>query len=330
MQQMIISAKGARLWQGIPTVERAANGRLWCAFFSGGPCEPDPANTVMLTSSADNGATWSEPLPVVEPYQGWRAYDPCLWHDPQGRLWLFYNRSAFGKGGYIEALTCDDSAPARLTWSASRRVGLGLPFAFRLNKPTVIANGDWLLPVTYMPAAPAGWFGTDDHLQGVAISSDRGQSWRLHGELRAPAWALENMVIERRDGRLWMLIRTGAGVLWQSTSTDGGFNWAPAGPSAYVNPGVRFFIRRLQSGRILFINTPDPHARRTLLAYLADGSDDGPFGAGMLLDPRENVSYPDAVQAPDGVIYAVHDCDRQGKGEIVLDVFSEDELPAPH
>ena len=73
MQQIIISTKGARLWQGIPTIERAANGRLWCVFFSGGSCEPDPANTLMLTTSADNGATWDAPLPVVEPYQGWRA-----------------------------------------------------------------------------------------------------------------------------------------------------------------------------------------------------------------------------------------------------------------
>jgi hypothetical protein len=39
------------------------------------------------------------------------------------------------------------------------------------------------------------------------------------------------------------------------------------------------------------------------------------------------VSYPDAVQSPDGRIFCVHDCDRNGVGEILLDVFSEDEIP---
>lgn len=146
--------------------------------------------------------------------------------------------------------------------------------------------------------------------------------------LRAPAWALENMIVERRDGTLWMLIRTGASVLWQSFSSDGGHSWAPPTPSAFVNPGVRFFIRRLTSGRLLFINTPDPRERRTLLAYLSDGRDDAPFGVGLMLDTRDKVSYPDAVQAPDGSIYAVHDYDRQSAGEILLDVFSEDELVA--
>jgi len=328
MQQTIISTKGPRLWQGIPTIERAASGRLWCAFFSGGPTEPDPANTILLTTSVDGGTSWSAPQAVVEPFEGWRAYDPCLWHDPQGRLWLFYNRAAEGKGGYVEALICEDATPDRLSWSEPLRVGLGLPFSFRLNKPTVIANGDWLLPVTYMKTAPEHWFGTDDQLQGVAISSDRGQSWRLHGELLAPPWALENMILERRDGRLWMLIRTSTGVLWQSFSADGGFTWALPGATTIANPGSRFFIRRLQSGRVLFINTPNPHARNTLVAFYTDGSDDAPFIPGLMLDPRDQVSYPDAVQAPDGTIYAVHDCGRQAEGEIVLNVFSEDELLA--
>ena len=328
MQRYIVSTKGVRLWQGIPAIERSANGRLWCAFFSGGPQEPDPANTILLTMSTTNGETWSEPVPIILPYGDWRAYDPCLWHDPSGRLWLFYNHSGFGEGGYIAALTTDDASLAEPVWSEPYRIALGVPFSFRLNKPTVISSGDWLLPVTFMTTAPAGWFGSDEHLQGVAISSDRGRSWHLHGALRAPAWALENMIVERRDGTLWMLIRTGAGVLWQSFSSDGGHSWAPPTPSAFVNPGVRFFIHRLASGRLLFINTPDPRERRTLLAYLSDGRDDAPFGPGLMLDVRDKVSYPDAVQAPDGTIYAVHDCDRQGAGEILLDVFSEDELLA--
>jgi hypothetical protein len=50
------------------------------------------------------------------------------------------------------------------------------------------------------------------------------------------------------------------------------------------------------------------------------------FSRCLTLDDREPVSYPDAVQAPDGRIYAVHDYDRRATGEIVLSVFAESEI----
>ena len=136
------------------------------------------------------------------------------------------------------------------------------------------------------------------------------------------------MIIERRDGRLWMLIRTGAGVLWESFSTDYGQTWSLGSPTAIINPGVRFFIRRLASERLLLINTPDPKLRKGLRAYVSDLQNETVFSEGLELDPRDRVSYPDAVQAPDGYIYAVHDHDRSGVGEILLDVFSEEEILA--
>ncbi|MBN1401713.1 MAG: exo-alpha-sialidase, partial [Anaerolineae bacterium] len=100
-------------------------------------------------------------------------------------------------------------------------------------------------------------------------------------------------------------------------------------PTGIVNPGSRFFIRRLASGALLLINTFDPRERRGLHACLNDGADGVSFARRLQLDDRARVSYPDAVQAPDGWIYCVHDCDRQGLGEIVLSVFREEDLVAP-
>jgi len=56
MQRRLVSTKENRRWQGIPAIERAANGRLWCAFFSGGPKEPDPDNVILITTSKDDDA----------------------------------------------------------------------------------------------------------------------------------------------------------------------------------------------------------------------------------------------------------------------------------
>ena len=226
-------------------------------------------------------------------------------------------------------MTTDHSDIADPRWSLPRKIDVDASFAFRLNKPTVLTTGEWLLPVTWAKNAPTYWFAGDQHLQGVAISTDCGQTWTLHGGVEAPYWALENMIVERRDGRLWMLIRTGSGVLWESFSTDCGRTWSAGSPTNIINPGTRFFIRRLDSGRLILINTPDPKSRRGLRAHVSDLQKETVFNAGLELDPRGNVSYPDAVQAPDGLIYAVHDCNRvRGQGEILLDVFSEDEILA--
>ncbi len=330
MQQHIISTKESRQWQGIPAIERARNGRLWCAFYSGGPKEPDPDNYILLTTSTDDGVTWSPPAPIIAPPGTTRAYDPALWHDLHGRLWLIYNLVDLTTRDFsVWAITADNATGPTPRWSAPRRIELGVPFAVRLNKPIVLSSGDWLLPVTWARIAPEGtWFPRDQQLQGVAISTDDGAHWKLYGAVEAPPWALENMLVERRDGTVWMLIRTGSGVIWQSLSADGGRSWAAGAPTSIVNPGTRFFIGRLASGRLLLINTPDPRQRKGLRAYVSELQDDAAFGAGLELDARDRVSYPDAVQASDGRIYAVHDCDRKGRGEIVLSVFTEEEVLA--
>jgi predicted neuraminidase len=337
MRTTTIATKGARRWAGIPTITRAPNGRLWAAFFSGGPKEPDIANHILLTTSDDDGRRWSAPTIIVDPPGPTRAYDPCLWHDPQGRMWLFYNRASLETGDFaVWAMVAPDAGVAVPVWAEHRRIDLGVPFAFRLNKPTVLDDGAWLLPVTWARQAPAGWFAGDQQLQGVARSDDAGATWALHGAVEAPAWALENMIVAPQGsanphnpaGPLTMLIRTGSGVIWRSTSADGGRTWSAVGPTELVNPGARFFIRRTASGRLLLINTPRADARTTLVATLSEPDDDWTFRRLLLLDPRPNVSYPDAVQAPDGTIYAVHDHDRGGSGEIVLNVFTEDELTA--
>jgi predicted neuraminidase len=326
MESSIVATKGTRAWQGIPAIERAPNGRLWCAFYSGGPKEPHPDNHILLTTSGDDGATWREPTVVVDPQGSARAYDPTLWHNPTGRLWLIYNRADLERRSFsVWARTTENADAPAPEWSAPRRIDLGVPFAFRMNKPIVLSDGAWLLPVTWARSAPAGWFAHGDQLQGVARSTDHGATWTLHGAVEAPAWALENMVVAGQPGRLWMLIRTGAGVLWESFSEDGGRSWTQGAPTEIVNPGTRFYIGRLASGRLLLINTFDPETRTGLDACFGLPEKMPRFNQCRWLDAREQVSYPDAVQAPDGRIFIVYDRDRYGVGEINLRVIVDPE-----
>ncbi len=327
MKNEVVSLKGDRRWQGIPAIERAANGRLWCAFYSGGEKEPHPNNFVLITSRNSDGKPWSEPKIIVAGEGETRVYDPALWHDPEGKLWLFYNRANTREKEFsVCAVTAEDSPSDAPEWSGQRIVELGVPFAFRLNKPIVISSGEWVLPVTWAETAPEGWFPESSQLQGVAISADKGVSWKLYGGVKAPPWALENMVVELSGGRLWMLIRAGGGMLWESFSSDAGRTWSEGIPGGIVNPATRFFISRISSGRLLLINTFDRKERKGLKASISAADDETCFAGGIELDPRDNVSYPDAVEDGEGNIYAVHDCDRYGTGEIILNAFTEKEV----
>ncbi len=318
-----------RTWQGIPGLERTSNGRLYVSWFSGGRQEPAVENTVYLKRSDDGGRTFSQPQPMAGPLHGSRCYDPTLWLDPTGRLWLIFNRSNRETAEHgVYARLCDAPESPEPVWTPEFRLGFdGAPFSFRMNKPTVLQNGEWILPVTHASSPTKSWGAGPLQLQGAAISSDKGKTWKLHGAVQAPPWALENMIVELRDGRLWMLIRTDSGVLWESHSADKGLTWSNAKASSIPSPGSRFFIRRLASGNLLLVNHYKFKGRSHLTARLS--SDDGVnWNDGLLLDERANVSYPDGVQDKNGLIWMVHDRERYAQSEVLLSTFREEDVLA--
>lgn len=316
-----------RLWQGIPGLERTAGGRLYVTWFTGGPREPDQANRVLLAYSDDEGRTISEPMALGVPGEdGTRCFDPAVWIDPRGRLWFFFNRGNRKLARHdVRVRVCDAPDAPEPAFGEERRIDLDTPYAFRMNKPTVLSSGAWVLPVTHAPNPVHDWFAGESQLQGGAVSTDEGRTWELHGAVKAPHWALENMVVELKDGRLWMLIRTGSGVLWESHSSDHGQSWGEGRPTAIANPGSRFFIRRLASGNLLLVNHHRFSGRSHLSARCS--RDEGQsWCEGLLLDERNGVSYPDGIQSRDGEIGIVYDRDRHGDGDILMARFFEEDV----
>jgi predicted neuraminidase len=323
----IFGADVARSWQGIPGVERTAKGRVFVAWYTGGVKEPSPLNTVVVTYG--EGGKFGPVVEMAGPRAGSRAFDPTLWMDPGGRLWYIYNRGNAETAEHgVYARICEKPDAGAPVWGPEFRVGFDeAAFSFRMNKPVVLTTGEWVMPVTHAAERVYEWFAGAKQVQGVAISRDKGRSWKLHGALQAPHWALENMVVELKDKRLWMLIRTGSGVLWESYSSDRGRTWTAAAPSQIANPGSRFYVRRLRSGGLLLVNHFRFKGRSHLTAQVS--LDDGKsWGEGLLLDERSGVSYPDAVEARDGLITVVYDRDRGGAGEILLATFTEKDVRA--
>ena len=108
-----------RKWQGIPSIAISSRGRLWSAFYTGGSDEGKD-NFVILKKSDDYGQTWSEPIAAVDPPGEVRAFDQCLWFDPEGRLWLFWAQSLGGFDGRagVWASYCKDHEEKAEIWSS--------------------------------------------------------------------------------------------------------------------------------------------------------------------------------------------------------------------
>jgi hypothetical protein len=287
---------------------------------------------VVLSYSDDAGKTFTPPEAMGLPTNdGTRCFDPTLWIDPKGRLWYIFNRGNKDLPKHdVWARICDDPDAAKPQWGPEFRIGYDAPFTFRMNKVTVLSTGEWIMPVTLAEKPVRAWCtGYNEKqiptLHGVGISADEGRTWTLHGAVKSKPWALENMIVELKDGRLWMLIRTNSGVLWQSHSTDKGRTWSEGNPSTIKSPGSRFYIRRLSSGNLLLVNHHKFTGRSHLTAQLS--TDDGAtWNDGLLLDERGGVSYPDGVQDRDGLIWITYDRDRNGAGEILLAKFREEDV----
>ncbi len=318
-------------------IERAPGGRLWACWVAGGD---SPKAFFVLATSDDNGETWSRPKLVVDAHDKNLPAERSvlvgnLWTDPLGRLWLIFDQSMDmfdGRAG-VWATVCENPDADQPKWSKPRRIWHGVT----LNKPTVLSSGEWMLPIS-LDQRPGfrkfkGCFRELDPLRGanVFVSTDKGETWERRGCVKFPNpnWH-EHMVVERKDGTLWMLARTAKGIM-QSTSSDQGKTWSKPSFPTIKHPVTRFHIRRLASGRILLVKhgkTIDSHEGRSqLTAWLSD--DEGKtWQGGLMLDERKGISYPDGFQAPDGTIYISYDRNRSTDGEILMARFTEADILA--
>lgn len=326
-----------RSWQGIPGIERASNGRLWSTWYTGDVGEGAIGNYAMVATAADVGQKWSKPIAIQGP-KGTRIGDPLPWIDPKGRLWIFYAQYSEKTATTPPmratcAIRADDPTKAAPQWSEPFVV---ITDGILFGKP-IIRQEDkaWIAPF-FINGKPAWGDGKDT---GVVISSDEGASWKWLGGTSVPE-NLRNFseatLAQRKDGVLFMVIRTSAG-LSESTSADGGKTWADIKPMPGFEkgPATRACMLKLASGAFILVyhdappNKTGGFGRAKMTVWLSD--DEGrTWPHKLLLDERTRVSYPDAMQAPDGRIFIIYDLGRYMAGEkaILLSVLQEEDIRA--
>lgn len=291
-----------RVWQGIPSFERTKKGRCFSVFYTGETGEMNGNYCTLAVS--DDGENWRDPVAVTYAGKSRRCYDPNVWIDPLGRLWLIWSVMPDLS---VYAAICDNPDADKLVFGEERRIGTGV----LLNKPTVLSSGEWLFPIAVWKESVISPYDAQKikvpRLAFVVRTVDEGKTFTRLGGVDMPERCFdEHMIVELKDGRLAMFVRTyyGIGV---SFSFDGGFTWSEGKDTGILSPNSRFFIRKLESGNYLLV-TNDSKRREKMTAFIST-DECKTWKGGLLLDKRDQVSYPDGVES-DGCIYITYDCER--------------------
>ncbi len=315
-------SSASRKFTGISSMAVSREGRIWAVWYAGTTPAEDENNYIVVSTSGDKGKTWEEVLAIDPDGPGpVRAYDPEVWIDPDGQLWVFWAQHIkpvrFTNCG-VWAMTAKNSELAETEWTQPKRLSDGV----MMCKPVVLSDGGWALPVSL-------WQEIENSAR-IVVSSDRGQTWQVRGGANVPENDRnhdEHMVVERKDGSLWMLVRTRYGI-GESISNDRGHSWSPLIPSRIQHPPARFFISRLNSGNLLLVKhgpVDMKTGRSHLMAFIS--KDEGyTWSEGLLLDEKPGVSYPDGQQTSDGKIWITYDYNRTKDQHVLMTNFTEDDI----
>lgn len=277
-----------------------------------------------LTYSFDDGQTYSAAA-GSRPVGNIAAFAKKTMVDSQGNLHGFYKklRGETSGTGYNVDRFLDvweaQATPGGQSIGVGKQIFAGYEGGLQ-GEPLELASGRLVLPFQDWQANVSTEPPFGPNYVSSLYSDDFGQTWNqwtarlvapvsndyLGSEYGANIGAVEPSLLQLNDGRLWMVMRTQTGKLYESFSTDGD-HWTTASPTEFAGSNGPAQTIRLDDGRIvLFWNNaelPRPVDGGSFFAgrdalHAAVSSDEGQSWSGfreILLDPNRNNTPPKGV-----------------------------------
>ena len=293
------------------TVVQAKDGSLICAWF-GGTAEKDPDVGVWM-STYKNGA-WSKPYRAAK-VNDQAHWNPVLFRDSDDNIHHFFK---VGVDEINWSTYWAQSSDNGVSWSEAVElvkgdVGGRGPVK---NKAIQLNDGAWLAPASLEIKVEGReiWTAFSDR------SEDQGKTWIRSEDFVMPTLedgkpdprfggegAIQPTFWESKPGQVHALLRTGAGIVWRTDSTDGGKTWGIYTATDLPNNNSGLDALRLKDGRVVLIYNPvgENWGARTPLD-IAVSSDNGhtwDIIAHLEDDPdiKGEYSYPAIVETEDGI-----------------------------
>ncbi|MBT7165193.1 MAG: hypothetical protein HN904_20605 [Victivallales bacterium] len=223
--------------------------------FGGGGHDHSGAE-ILEFHSRDGGLTWSalEEAVVLQANVGKQTVmNPSLLRLDTGELLCFVSvkHSTKDCGVWVKRSRDDGQ-----TWGDLKRLPYKGYGGVGCDRALQISTGRIVLP------AWLSMNGLGSTHAYCLYSDDRGHTWQKTALVTTPTGstgrktnpaAEEPMVIELRDGRLMMFMRTYLKSIYRSFSADGGETWSKPESSGIPSPGSMSTIKRLPTGDILLL-----------------------------------------------------------------------------
>jgi sialidase-1 len=321
------------------------DGRLCLVYsrFTGGTHDDAKADIAARTSN-DGGKTWTDDRVLVKNEGKDNTMSVSLLRLRNSDVLLFYLRkNAWNDCNLYVRRSADEFAtlsdPVRVTTDAGYHV---------VNNARVIqlSTGRIVVPAAFHPCpdgTPKTWSGKG--IPRAFLSDDDGRTWRGDATVVSPppkraATPQEPGVLELKDGRLWMWMRTTQGTQYESFSADQGVHWSEPRPGNLASPCSPATIGRIPwTGDLLCVWNDHsgwhafPPGKRTPLCVAISKDDGRTWSKSRVIegDPNGWYCYTSMTFLKDRVIlsYCAGDTKVGGLNRLKVTVLWRDWLYMP-
>jgi predicted neuraminidase len=290
-----------------------SNGDLYLVYYGGS--DEYATETAVFGARLKKGETkWSMPQPIArDPFRS--VGNGVVWEAPDGVVWLFYV-VRFGTTWSTSRVQAKISRDHAESWSDASVLSLDEGTMVR-NRPIVLANGDYLLPIYHETGFDTEKVGADSTSLFLRFDTAK-KTWTRSGPIRSPRGNIQPAVVQLNPRDLIAYCRRGGdydpktiGYIVRSESHDGGMTWSEGADSQFPNPNAAVDFLRLQSGRLVLIFNDSMNRRTPLTAALSSDQDRTWPVRRNLCEGDRDFAYPSAFQARDGRIHVVFTSDRR-------------------
>jgi len=288
-------------------IEELRNGDLYVVYYGG---EGEYATqTGVFGSRLKKGARkWTTPkLIASDPFRS--VGNGIVWQSPDGLVWLFYvvRYGETWSTSRVQAKVSRDNAES---WSDAFPL-VSEEGMMVCNKPIVLNNGDYLLPLYFEGGHNTEFTGADSSSLFLRYEVKK-KAWKQTDHIRSATGNIQAAAVEVRDNFLVAYCRRGGdyepttnGWLVRAESRDGGWTWSAGANSTFKNPNAAVDLIKLRSGNLLLVFNDSMNERTPLTVALSpDGDQTWPTRRNVTEGPYD-YGYPMALQTRDGKIHLI-------------------------
>jgi len=288
-------------------IEELRNGDLYVVYY-GGEGEYATATGVFGSRLKKGSRKWTPPKRLAsDPFRS--VGNGIIWQAPDGLVWLFYvvRYGQTWSTSRVQAKVSRDNAE---TWSEAFPL-VSEEGMMVCNKPILLQNGDYLLPLYFEGGHDPEFTGADS--SGLFLHYDAmKKAWKQTGRIRSATGNIQPVAVEVRDNFLVAYCRRGGnyepttnGWLVRAESHDGGGTWREGINSAFKNPNAAVDFIKLRSGNLLLVFNDSMNDRTPLTVALSTDRDQSWPSRRNVAEGPYDYGYPMALQTRDGKIHLI-------------------------